>query len=509
MLPSCIARRVSRSLRTLILPKRLWVLSILALALFSLNNRRVPTGNAQTVANLVGVSAASFALNVPVAPNSIVAAFTGGVLPPNTFSVATDAIPGTPELDLPTFLNNISVEVHGRSAGIFALSNLGGFDQLNILVPPNLEPGKGPIVVRNAAGQIVAAGEIEVAAVTPAIFTANSNGSGAPAALYYRYRNGVFVGVEDAYRFSQESNQFVPRPIDLGPPEDEVFLVLFLTGIRDVAQAQSTRVLIGGEELVPLFVGSQGGFAGLDQVNIKLSRTLRGRLTLAFAAIGFGTSNLCEIEVAPPSNSPPSVVALSKPEVLAGEMIEVTGTGFSSDSEVVISDSNSKLFNAKIIEAKATSLKVLVPYGAGTGNLVVRNVRGEASFPFKMRTSMSGIVQTAQVQQNGSTARIGVPGVTIKLVGSSLPPIRTTADGSFLMPDVPPTGPLSSGLVFEVDGTTNVVLGLQKERRRIRVVASGRDNPYPEYIELKPEGTQSVPTVAPGIMSIANTSVSV
>ncbi len=500
MLPSCVARRASRFLHTRVLSKRLWLLSILALALFSFNDRRVQTSSAQTVANLVGVSAASFALNVPVAPNSIVAAFTGGVLPPNTFTVAADAIPGTPDLDLPTLLNNISVEVHGRSAGIFALSNLGGFDQLNILVPPDLEPGKGPIVVRNAAGQIVAAGEIEVAPVTPGIFTANANGSGAPAALYYRYRNGVLIGVENAFRFSQESNQFVPRPIDLGPPEDEVFLVLFMTGIRGVAQAQSTRVLIGGEELVPLFVGAQGGFAGLDQVNIKLSRTLRGRLTLIFAAIGFGTSNLCEIEVAPPSNSPPSIVALSKPEVLAGEMLEVTGTGFSSDSEVVISDSNSKLFNAKIVEARATSLRVLVPYGAGTGNLVVRNVRGEASFPFKMRTSMSGIVQTAQVQQNGTTLRVGVPRVTIRLIGINLPPIQTNADGSFLMPDVPPTNPLSSGMVFEVDGTTNGVIALQKERRRIRVITSGRDNPFPEYIELKPEGTQTVPTVAPGVL---------
>ena len=230
---------------------------------------------------------------------------------------------------------------------------------------------------------------------------------------------------------STETGQLIPRPIDLGSTDDTVFLVLFLTGISRLNNPNDTRILIGGEELIPLSVGAQGFYAGLDQVNVLLSRSLRGRLTLAFAAIGHGTSNLCEIEVAPPSNSPPSVFGLSKAEALAGELVEVTGTGFSSDSEVLISDSNRKLFNAKIMEVRATSLKVLVPYGAGTGNLVVRNLRGEASFPFKMRTSMSGIVQTAQRQQDGSERRVGVRNVTIRLRNSNLPPVQTSTDGSF------------------------------------------------------------------------------
>ncbi|MEP7271053.1 MAG: Ig-like domain-containing protein, partial [Acidobacteriota bacterium] len=493
MIASLFTRRTAWLLPT----ARVLLITIFTLSLFSFDAPRQTTrGAAQNVSPLVAVSAASFQSNRAVAPNSIVAAFTSGILPQGTFMVATDAIPGTPGVDLPTLLGNFSVEIHGRSAGIFALVNTPGFDQLNILVPADLEPGKGPIVVKNGAGQIVAAGEIEVGTVTPAVFTANSSGSGVPAALIYRYRNGAFLGVENVFQYNAQSGSFIPRPIDLGPPEDELFLILFLTGIRKVASANATRVLIGGEELIPLFVGEQGSFVGLDQVNLKLSRTLRGRLTLAFTAIGFGTSNLCEIEIAPPSNSPPSVNALSNPESLAGEMVEISGTGFSSDSEVIISDVNKKLYNAKIVEAHPTSLRVLVPYGAGTGNLVVRNSRGEASYPFKMRTSLSGIVQVAQKQPDGTSLRVGAPQVTIRLVGFNLPPIQTSSDGSFLMPDVPPTSPLSSGLVFEVDGTSNPVLGLAKEKRRIRVVTANRDNPFPEYIELKSESNQSVPTIA-------------
>jgi uncharacterized protein (TIGR03437 family) len=479
---------------------RVGIIALIAVALFSFDQpegRRTPRASAQNVSLITAVSAASFQVNRPVAPNSIIAAFTSGVLPQGTFQVAADAIPGTPAIDLPTFLGNLTVEIHGRSAGIFALVNTPGFDQLNVLVPADLEPGKGPIVIKNASGQILAAGEIEVAPVAPAIFTANSSGSGVPSALIYRYRSGVFVGVEDVFQFNPQTSQFVPRPIDLGPPEDELYLVLFLTGIKQVASPTGTRVLIGGEELIPIFVGPQGVYAGLDQVNLKLSRTLRGRLTLAFTAIGSGTSNLCEIEIAPPSNSPPSVNGLSKTESLAGELVEISGSGFSSDSEVVISDENKKLFTAKVVEARSTSLRVLVPFGAGTGNVVVRNARGEASFPFKMRTSMSGIVQVAQSQQDGSINRIGAPQVTIRVVGLNLPPVQTGSDGSFLLPDVPPTNPLSNGMVFEVDGTTNPALGLTKEKRRIRVITSGRDNPFPEYIELKAVGAQTIPTVAP------------
>jgi len=66
----------------------------------------------------------------------------------------------------------------------------------------------------------------------------------------------------------------VTTPIDLGPETDQVFLLLFGTGIRGGANA---TVKIGGVDAEVPYAGSQGGFVGLDQVNVKLPRALLGR----------------------------------------------------------------------------------------------------------------------------------------------------------------------------------------------------------------------------------------
>lgn len=66
-------------------------------------------------------------------------------------------------------------------------------------------------------------------------------------------------------------------PIDLGPETDEVFLVLFGTGIRGRSSLASVRVTIDGVEAPVEYAGPQGEFAGLDQVNVKLPRALYGR----------------------------------------------------------------------------------------------------------------------------------------------------------------------------------------------------------------------------------------
>jgi uncharacterized protein (TIGR03437 family) len=415
-----------------------------------------------------------------MAPGSIAAIFLNGdIVAPGTIIIGNDTNPSTPEVELPTVLENLSVEVHGKSASIFFLSPR----QWNILLPADLQPGVGPIVIRDATGLIRAAGEIEIARVTPAIFTANGNGQGAPAAFLLRVLANGQQRIEQVADFDPVGQKFGPRPIDLERGDELVFLILYLTGARGIVDASETRILIGGAEYIPDYVGVAPGFLGLEQINMRLPRSLpTGLLQVSFVYLADGrAANACEIEIAPPAGAPPSIRGLSKAVALAGEVIEVTGTGFTPDSEVLISDSTRKVYNAQLMESATTSLKVMVPFGSGTGNLIVRNARGEASFPFQMRTSVSGIVQRVIPQNNGGEQRVGIRNVTIRIRQNNIERAAlTNDDGSFLLPDVTPT----ARLTFEVDGTTNGLLPLPKDVRTVPVL-NGRDNQYEGYVELK------------------------
>jgi len=424
------------------------------------------------------VSAASYA--PIVAPEAIVAAFGTGLAA--TTRLAEDADSSQPGVQLPTLLGGASLEVNGRSAGMFFVSP----GQINFQVPPGLEPGTGYVIIRNDRGVIVAAGDIEIRPAAPAIFAANGFGNGAPAGLVIRVKPDGQQIYDSLSVFDPRSGTIVPRPIDLGADGDRIFLAIFITGARRITTPNDTRVLIGGQELRPIFVGASPEFVGLEQVNFELPRTLRGRLTFVFTAIGFPTSNPCELEIAPPKTDPPRVVALNKTTVLASESIEITGGGFSeipAENAVTVVDRERKEFNAQIEEASATRLKVKVPFGSGSGSIAVQTARGRVEYPFTMRTSVSGIVQTAQLQPSGEYKRIGVKGVTVRTSAVST---TTNDDGSFLLADVPS----ASKAFVEIDGRSST-LNFDKEIISMRV-NDARDNQYSGYIELKAISGQSI-----------------
>src|SRR5215467_9253523 len=100
-----------------------------------------------------------------------------------------------------------------------------------------------------------------------------------------RQRDGEPERREDGHDGSQSFEQgarfdvekFVSVPIDLGPATDQVFLLLFGTGIRNNNGLTGVSATIGGAPCVVQFAGAQGGFAGLDQINLLLPRSLAGR----------------------------------------------------------------------------------------------------------------------------------------------------------------------------------------------------------------------------------------
>ena len=72
--------------------------------------------------------------------------------------------------------------------------------------------------------------------------------------------------------------QWTTAPISFGG--DALYLVLYGTGIRNRTDNANVTCAIGKLTLPVLYSGAQGGFAGLDQVNVALPSTLQGAGTV-------------------------------------------------------------------------------------------------------------------------------------------------------------------------------------------------------------------------------------
>jgi len=66
-------------------------------------------------------------------------------------------------------------------------------------------------------------------------------------------------------------------PVDVSVAGDQVFLVLFGTGIRFRSSLSNVTATIGGTPVSVQYAGPQGTFVGLDQLNIALPASLVGR----------------------------------------------------------------------------------------------------------------------------------------------------------------------------------------------------------------------------------------
>jgi uncharacterized protein (TIGR03437 family) len=224
-------------------------------------------GSVTIAGALASVSAASFT-GTGLAPESIVSAF--GTMLATSTQVASS-------LPLPTTLAGTTVRVKDsagaeRPAQLFFVSP----GQINYLMPAGLANGPATVTAPSEDGSI-SVGTIQVATVAPGLFAANANGQGVASGVALRARGGT-QSFEPIARFEPAQNRFVPAPIDLGPESDQVFLILYGSGLRHRGSLTNVTCTIGGVSVPVLFAGETPGFAGLDQVNIgPLPRSLAGR----------------------------------------------------------------------------------------------------------------------------------------------------------------------------------------------------------------------------------------
>jgi len=218
-------------------------------------------------AQVTSVSAASF-LGGELAGESIIAGF--GVSLATRVEIATTQ-------PLPTDLAGTKVMVRD-SAGVERLAPqfFVSPGQANYQMPPGTANGTATVTVTSGDNKL-SIGVAQVTSVAPGVFAANANGQGVMAATILRVKPDGTQVFEPVARFDSATGRFVSLPIDLGPETDQVFLVMFGTGIRLRSALSAVNVKIGGTDMEVLYAGVAPGFIGLDQANIRLTRNLIGR----------------------------------------------------------------------------------------------------------------------------------------------------------------------------------------------------------------------------------------
>jgi uncharacterized protein (TIGR03437 family) len=209
------------------------------------------------------VSSASYAAG-PVAPQEIVSVFGP--------AVASQA--ATASLPLPTVLGGTSVQIadsagNTQLAPLFAVSS----GQTNILVPAGLATGRATVTVLHGSTAALT-GSMAIASSAPGLYSLNQDGAGVAAANAYlvtapntRVNQAVFTCNPPAVR------SCLAAPLSVGGAADTLYVELYGTGIRAAA---SVQCFVAGESVPVLYAGPVAAYAGLDQVNISIPKSLAG-----------------------------------------------------------------------------------------------------------------------------------------------------------------------------------------------------------------------------------------
>ncbi len=212
------------------------------------------------------VSAASYKAP-PVAVDSIAASFGDGLAAETRAAAAP----------LPTELAGTTIRLRDTSgaerlAPLFSVSPR----QVNYLIPAQAAIGPALLTV-SLRNTVVGDDVVALQGAAPGFFTANGDGRGVPAAQAVRVAADGSQTAVPVFQCGAAPASCVPLPIDLGAASDQVILVLYGTGIRGRRELASVSVTVGGEPAAVLYAGPQPDYPGLDQVNVRLPRSLAGR----------------------------------------------------------------------------------------------------------------------------------------------------------------------------------------------------------------------------------------
>jgi len=223
------------------------------------------SGSLPVAINGVGITASSFA------PEEVVSLF-------NVTGLTGDT-PAT--LPLTTTLGGVTVKVVDSTSATLQAQLYGVFasaGQINLVLPKGTALGPALVTITLPGGGTLNTAMM-VTSTAPGIFTASMNGQGVYAGQVVHVHSDGTQTVEDAAVLDSKQNAYVPSPINLGPSTDQVYLVLYGTGIRGASGNQISATIGSGSSTV-YYAGSQPIFPGLDQINLLVPSGLAGAGTV-------------------------------------------------------------------------------------------------------------------------------------------------------------------------------------------------------------------------------------
>ena len=160
------------------------------------------------------------------------------------------------------------------------------------MIPTNTAPGLATITVTNAYGA-TASTIIVVSPTSPGLFSQDSSGTGLAAGQYIvAHADGSQTNPAQIAQYSPTLLQWVPVPI-VASATDQVYLVLYGTGIRYKPSNGSVTATVNGHSVPVAYAGPQAQYFGEDQINL-------GPLT---GLTGAGTVNVQIVVNGEPSNT--------------------------------------------------------------------------------------------------------------------------------------------------------------------------------------------------------------
>ncbi len=266
--------------------------------------------NTDTSPNMIAIQTASSGNPVPVPPYSVVRADIT-VPPVASFVNAASLQPGplaaqqlvsasgagfasqtitAPGPTLPLVLGDTSIAITD-STGTVSAAELVSVSPNGALfvIPKGVAQGAATVMVMRS-GTTVLTGTLDIAAVSPGLYSANGNGAGVAAAGAVRY-NALWMNPQPLTVFSCQASialSCLSSPLTLGDRTESVVLFLYGTGIRGTGTVQA---YVAGESLPVLYAGPQDQYtgpfvspyagpagmgAGLDEVVVLLPRRLAG-----------------------------------------------------------------------------------------------------------------------------------------------------------------------------------------------------------------------------------------